>query len=110
MSILGRFYFKQTNYRNLIGEFSNNESKINLSESANILEFYGEQFIGKYRTTWFEFSVNTLILEITFKESTNNNIYSLTWRNEENNNIIFWGEAFIVDNILIGDYRDFEKQ
>jgi hypothetical protein len=105
MSIIGRFYFKQTNYGNLIGEFSNNEMNRNLTESANILESYEAMYTGKYRTTWFETGTTTLILEITFREQTDNNIYILVWRNEKNETI-FKGEGFIVDNILIGDYQD----
>lgn len=107
MSILGRFYFKQTTYGNLLGEFSNNKISVNLTESANIIENYVGKFTGKFKTTWFQDVQHNLNLEITFRENTNNNIYSLTWTDEKNK-IVYFGEGFLVDEILIGDYRDFE--
>lgn len=106
--ILGRFYFKQTVNGNLLGEFSNDESPRNVCECSNIVSGLDEPFIGQYRSTWFERTAQSLTLEIGFKEDTNNTIYTLQWRN--NRRIIFHGEGFLVDDILIGDYRDFEME
>lgn len=105
MKIIGRFYFKQTTSGNLIGEFSNNFSTHNIAECANIKKGYDKPFQGEYKTIWFEDGENSLNLKIELKQSTDN-IYSLLWFNEEKN--VFWGEGFLVDNLLIGDYRDFE--
>jgi hypothetical protein len=105
--IIGRFYFKQTKSGNLIGEFSNNMSPINLTECSNINSKFNEDFCGDFKTIWFENKENLLNLKIERRDINDNNIYKLTWSN--NGGVIFWGEGFIVDDILIGDYRNFEK-
>ena len=103
MNVIGRFYYKQTRNGNLIGEFSNNKSERNYTESANILSGFFAEFIGNYTATWNENAPTSLDLIITNKPSTNG-IFTLTW--SENGKAIFKGEGFIVDNILIGDYQD----
>jgi hypothetical protein len=107
MSVIGRFYFKQTKNGNLIGEFSNNHTNENITECANIKSEFDKnnKFIGNYETVWMESKANFLILKIEYK-TVNKQIFKLTWSNS--NKIIFYGEGFIVDKILIGDYRDFE--
>lgn len=42
--ILGRFYFKQTQNGNLLGEFSNQRSDFNHSESADFLNARNERY------------------------------------------------------------------
>jgi hypothetical protein len=58
INLMGRFYFKLTDSRNLIGEFSNNHStcKRNYTESADLVSRNPEdsKFIGDYFTTWHE--------------------------------------------------------
>ena len=105
--IVGRFYFKQTSNYNLIGEYSNNLSENNLSECANKVDEITEQFIGKYITTWFDNESISLDLIISHKKKSNKSIFTLNWQNR-NDEIYFYGEAFLVDEILIGDYRNFE--
>ena len=107
MKIVGRFYFKQTISGNLIGEFSNNLSSRNLTECANIENKIDEPFCGEFKTAWFENEVNSLNLKIEIKDISINNIYKLTWSNKTR--IVFWGEGFLVENMLIGDYRNFEE-
>ena len=53
---IGRFYFKLTDSKNLIGEFSNNTSKRNYTESADrIIQVADEgTYVGDYYTTWHE--------------------------------------------------------
>ena len=105
--LIGQFYFKQSVNGNLLGEFSNNQSSINTTESADIIHHNISDFRGTYNTTWQEDGEPFFAtLTITFKSNTRG-IYSLEWR--RNNTIIYWGEALIVDNILVGHYRDFEN-
>lgn len=106
--VLGRFYFKQTANGNLLGEYSNTEMNLNRTEGADITSLFSLPFIGTYTTTWFEQSAQSLNLEIQFKVNGNNRIYSLTWTN--NGNTVFVGQGFLVDGILIGDYRDNELE
>lgn len=106
--VLGRFYFRQTSNGNLLGEYSNTLMNHNRTESADIISDFNLPFIGKYRSTWFEQSAQSLELEIEFKINSNDRIYNLTWRNTRS--VVFRGEGFLVDNILIGDYRDEELQ
>lgn len=105
--IIGRFYFKQTLNLNLIGEYSNNISLKNLSECANKTDKETEPFIGKYQTIWFEKEPISMDLIIDYKEKTNKRIFTLTWEDKLKKQI-FNGEGFIVDKILIGDYRNFK--
>jgi len=104
--VLGRFYFKQTANGNLLGEFSNTGMQVNRTESADITSRFNLPFIGTYRSTWFEQNEQSLDLEIQYKIDSNNRIYTLIWSN--NGAITFVGEGFVVDSILIGDYRDDE--
>lgn len=106
--VLGRFYFKQTLNGNLLGEFSNTEMNQNRTESADLTTELGEPFIGIYSSTWLEQNEQYLDLEIQYKINSNNRIYNLIWSN--NGATTFLGEGFVVDNILIGDYRDNELQ
>lgn len=106
--VLGRFYFKQSINGNLLGEYSNAEMNRNRTESADIVSVFSHPFIGNYSSTLFEQSAQSLNLEIQFKLNSNNRIYTLTWTNSQA--IIFRGEGFLVDNVLIGDYRDQELE
>lgn len=105
-NVIGRFYFKQTNNRNLLGEYSNNGSIHNASESSDFLKSDSEdKFIGEFKTTWFENGANLLTLEIIYKVGSNNKLYTLQWK-DKSGTTRFYGEGFLVDDILIGDYRD----
>jgi hypothetical protein len=55
-NLIGRFYFKLTDSKNLIGEFSNNTSKRNYTESADLDHRKPDdaKFIGEYFSTWHE--------------------------------------------------------
>lgn len=107
--ILGRFYFKITDSGNLVGEFSNNASPANFTESASRNPALSlRNFEGTYNTTWFEDGAEHLSLIISPKDDANG-ILSLEWRN---GNIapVFLGEGFIIDNMLIGNYWDVEVE
>lgn len=111
-NIIGRFYFRLTDSKNLIGEFSNNTSKRNYTESADrIIPNAGDsKYIGEYFTTWHEeiggHDCVLAKLKITRKHD---DIFSLTWiiQDGKNTGISFWGEGMLCDGILIGDYRNF---
>ncbi|MDH4473325.1 MAG: hypothetical protein QE487_12020 [Fluviicola sp.] len=66
-------------------------------------------FIGRYNSTWFERidgeSV-AMILTINFKPLSEGRILVLTW--QVNNDIYYYGEGFIFNNMLIGNYWDDE--
>lgn len=103
--ILGRFYFRQTQNGNLLGEFSNQRSHENRTESADLITSVTEAFIGDYNATWFEGGAITNHLRIFPKPNSNNQILLLEWT-DANNRFVFRGEGFIVDGILIGNYWD----
>lgn len=105
MNIKGRFYYKQTLNGNLIGEFSNNKTDENLTESGIIRTSFTEPFIGNYDVCWYENGPQYLKLEIIYRTN-NHEIYKLTWRKPKTNEPAFEGEGFIVDNILIGNYEN----
>lgn len=101
-SVFGSFYFKRTQSGNLLGEFTNNTIDFNTSESADTIN-YSENFIGQYRSSWIEESVTfQAILTISHKVNSRNK-FLLKW---EGDNFAFWGEGFIVDDILLGHYSD----
>ncbi len=107
-NLIGRFYFKRTKNGNLIGEFSNLNSLKNSTESADAIEVEDNSFIGEYHSTWQENGkAHDAKLTIEYKENTHNSIYVLKWF-AKGQDIKFQGEGFLVDDILIGDYRDFE--
>jgi len=108
--LVGRFYFKQTKNGNLLGEFSNNLTKLIFTECANIKSEFTKKhsFIGDYETVWFEKGAESFTLKIEFKFK-NKEILKLTLTNPQNNQIIFHGEGFIVDKILIGNYQATNK-
>ena len=108
MSIIGRFYFKQTQNGNLLGEFSNSGMTSIDSESATLIpplliSLPTQKFIGEYNSTWFEDKAKFLALEIKFKYLNNDKIYTIEWK-DKSGNPVFKGEGFLVDDILIGDY------
>lgn len=106
--IIGRFYFRQTNNGNLLGEFSNNVMSGNSTESADRIPGSLEiNFIGNYNSTWFGHEAQFLHLNISPKRGTNETIFSLIWT-DSNGNPNFRGEGFISDNLLIGNYWDNE--
>ncbi len=120
-NFIGRFYFKLTDSKNLIGEFSNNHKKCNrnYAESSDriIPDVCHGNFVGEYYHTWFDdFDPNELgggfaKLKIELKSECAN-IYSLNWWLYEKDGKtlgeqIFWGEGMLCDGMLIGDYRNF---
>ena len=105
--IIGRFYFKRTQNHNLLGEFSNNVHPGNFTESADCIKIT-ENFVGDYHATWQDNAVVIFAkLTINYKPNTRNTIFQLEWTSK-NGEKMFEGEGFLFDNILIGDYRNFE--
>jgi hypothetical protein len=114
--IIGRFFLKLTDSKNLIGEFSNNTDQKIYTEGAVLESRHPDdgKFIGNYFSTWYEGTNNCVLakLNIKRKNETSENIFSLTWWNFQNDgqfstNPSFWGEGILCDGILIGDYRNF---
>lgn len=104
-NIVGRFYFKRSANGNLTGEFSNNGMLKISSEMAEPIEPTTD-FLGKYIATWIEDGrIISSILTIAMKEGAIARLYSLVWR--KGSDIIYWGEAMLCDDILIGDYRNY---
>lgn len=105
--LIGRFYFKRTQNGNLIGEFSNNHSLRNSTESADLTDRV-DGFVGQYNTTWQENRKPIFAkLSITYKVDSGNSIYQLKWTDDKGIPI-YIGEGFLFDGVLIGDYRNFE--
>ena len=105
--LIGRFYFKKTDSGNLIGEFSNQTSFNNSTESADLISS-STSFEGEYNSTWQEDGKPCFAkLFIRPKSKKHKNIFSLEWHDHEKT--IYWGEALVSDGILIGDYRNFEN-
>jgi len=114
--LIGRFFFKLTDSKNLIGEFSNNLSKRNYTESADRIFTVagGGKFDGDYYSTWYEEEEHESALaklEIRQKPECEN-IYSLKWSLIRTNKLpdvcpTFRGEGIVCDGMLIGDYRNF---
>lgn len=105
-NFIGRFYFKRTKTGNLIGEYSNSEMTEVRTESSNAIS-ESQSFVGKYQSIWSDGTDSTsAILSINYKPHTNNRIYSLEWTNSSGK-ILYKGEGMLVDDILIGDYRNY---
>ncbi|MGN6399074.1 MAG: hypothetical protein ACTHMD_01390 [Flavisolibacter sp.] len=104
MKIIGRFYFKLDDKQNLKGFFSNNQHIINYEETAN--RVIGNGFQGEFESEWTD-NLGKFNAKLTIKaKKGSSEIYSLHWKN---NVIEFFGEGIIVEDILIGDYRNFEN-
>jgi hypothetical protein len=105
-NFIGRFYFTRNINGNLIGEFSNSNSISNTTKSAKIINAT-DDFIGDYNTTWFEDNETVLAkLTISYKPTAANSILQLKWTGISGDTM-FIGEGFIFNEILVGDYRDF---
>lgn len=102
--IIGRFYFRLTSSGNLVGEFSNNLSVRNSTESADRTQGNITSFLGKYQSTWHEGGQSELLTLSIITKPNAQNIFSLTWSDANGPN--FWGEGLIAEGLLIGDYRD----
>jgi hypothetical protein len=115
-NLIGRFYFKLTDSKNLIGEFSNSSDERIYAESADrIIPVTDEEmFTGEYFTTWCHYYKNGNVEGIVAKlkimrKPQSQNTFSLTWSVQDGKNagISFWGEGMLCDGMLIGDYRNF---
>jgi len=98
--VKGTFYFKSTVNGNLLGEFTNNNSKEIMTESATLDNDLESEliFVGNYRSVWFDIVLKEMNLEIR-EEGIK---YYLSW--SENGIEIYKGEGFLVDEILVGHY------
>ena len=108
-ALIGCFFFRLTDYGNLIGEFSNNCSSRPQTESADRLEdaTVSAGFIGVFRSTWQEEAGDPPLsarLIIDPKPATTG-IYTLHWVPEAPSTTHFHGEAMVVEKLLIGWYR-----
>lgn len=102
--VSGRFYFKRTITDNLLGEFSNYFESNIFTECADKIN-QGGAFIGKYYSTWQENGNPVFaLLKIKYRTQTNNKIFVLEWFVE--GKLKYQGEAFICDEILVGDYKE----
>lgn len=104
----GRFYFTQTQNGNLLGEYSNSKSDRNVTESADLTsEFAAGNLVGTYISTWFHGKPHSLTLVVEEKSGTSG-ILSIRWH--KNEKTVFFGEGFITQNLLIGNYWDDEVE
>lgn len=105
-NIIGRFYFKMTKNGNLIGEYSNSGMQSVDAELANSMSSH-QGFVGDYNSVWEEDNRSySATLHIKLKDPSNTKIFSLEWINKSGKPV-HWGEGMMVDDILIGDYRNF---
>lgn len=104
-NLIGRFYLKRTGNGNLIGEFSNNQSRNEIkTESADLIKSADGNYYGEYYSTWQENGESLFAnLKISPKEG-NNKLFTLNW--SRNGEPVFVGEGMLCDDILIGDYQD----
>ncbi len=101
--VKGWFYLKKTATGNLIGEFSNNSLNHVVTECCNLVSCHQDSFIGTYHSVWSENSLSdrfNLTIEL---KSNSSSIYELIW--QKGTSIVYQGEGFIVDGILIGRYE-----
>jgi len=105
--ITGRFYFRITNSGNLIGEFSNNGLTVNSTESADRKashESNSNSFEGQFHSSWQE-DGEAFYADLTIAPKTGTtNILTLIW--SRGKKTIFWGEGFLAEGLLIGNYQD----
>ena len=117
-NLIGRFYFKLTDNKNLIGEFSNSGDERIYAESADriIPDACHGNFVGEYNQTWCHYyengkvegNVGTLTIAETSK---NKNIFSIKLVVQNRMPLAertYWGEGMLCDGMLIGDYRNFK--
>jgi hypothetical protein len=104
-TIFGRFYFKRTTNKNLVGEFSNNKSGNAIStESADLIEGTNDNYFGKYNSTWQENGKPLFAILTISPKNSNPKLFLLDW--SRNGKSIFLGEGMLCDDILIGNYWD----
>lgn len=109
--IIGSFYFQLTECGNLLGEFINHTSPRVATESAMRAEDDTSplnEFRGIYNSTWFDGQGRNMILVIDEKQDRHRNIllniFRLTW--SEGTTVVFVGEGFLANNMLLGVYGD----
>jgi hypothetical protein len=96
--VSGRFYFRRTINGNLLGEFSNDHTKRNFTESADIDKSENKDgFEGEYNTSWYEGEPFSAKLKIK-KEG---ELYFLEWTDPA----AFTGEGMLCEkDLLVGNY------
>ncbi|HLN94441.1 MAG TPA: hypothetical protein VK183_02310 [Flavobacterium sp.] len=106
--IHGRFCFTRTQNGNLLGEYSNQQSQFNATECAELQQEPDEDappFVGTYRSTWLERDgPDEMTLRIATRSTERGTIYTLTWA--RGTEVVFFGEAFVFGEILVGNYWD----
>lgn len=105
--LIGRFYFKKTANGNLIGEYSNRDpnSKRIYAEAATRTGG-GSEWIGEYKTTWCEAADHNCLsadLKIAPKRECGG-LFILRWYSPGGSRLLFYGEAMLCDDMLVGDY------
>ncbi|NLU94879.1 hypothetical protein [Chitinophaga sp. Ak27] len=80
----------------------------NLETSVDPIEGLAtDPFAGQYITTWLEdHKPRQARLSIAVRPGATG-IYTVTWT-AFNHTTLFWGEAMIAGDLLIGDYRNFD--
>ena len=105
----GRFFFKETDNGNLIGEYSNNYGiEISTESSDLIAGCDNDSFLGTYHSTWLE-DEGPEFAELTISKIKRTKLFTLEWCkiNDDKSHkiLIFVGGAMLCDGILIGNYR-----
>ena len=100
----GRFYFKRTRNKNLIGEFSNDQSADVFTESCDLQPssdgIGSDDFDGTYFSTWRE-STQSCFADLVIINR--GNLFSLEWTGRAGTSN-FEGRGMRCDDMLIGDY------
>jgi hypothetical protein len=111
-TLLGRFFFKETDNGNLIGELSNYPGPEISTESADWIKGCDDKcancrYHGTYHSTWLDDDGPQYAELKIFKNKKTgaNKLFTLEWR-DKNGKLIYEGEGMLCDGILIGDYHD----
>lgn len=99
--VMGRFYFKRTVNRNLIGEWSNNHEPRTFSESCDLAKARGGGYVGDYYSTWQE-NRKPVFAILTIDKEHNGELFHLVWK-DTNETVIFKGCGMLCQDVLIGD-------
>lgn len=101
-------FFKLANGR-LEGGYTNNTLRTVLNEVAVPRDEFNRGFVGVYDSTWIDRDGNPAsgVLTIEFIINTANQKFSLRWSGV-NNTGDFIGEGYIINNMLIGNYKSLD--
>ena len=101
MDIFGHFYFEILPDGTLTGKYANKVRPILEPETAKPSAKEEKPLLGKYHTNWEEAGVKHES-ELSIIAGKSEGHYELIWK--QNDTIIYSGNGFIYDDMLIGHY------